>query len=257
MASKFHERFDIDVGLEEARRRFVNRAFNLILESFIFQNGLDSRMITREIVTALGESYFWNRELRKDIKDDYYKTLQAVEACYHAIPHHRRRELVPLIDRLLKESEVDLGIRWEDERFVKSGAKQLDDALVNVPLHWLIKKGHESVLNPYRKGLEHFLHAEKRPELLADVITDMYEALEALSKIITERPNDDLSANKELFIKKVKASPEYKMLLSEYIEYANNFRHAVKEGKTKPALSVKEVESFIYLTGIFLRLAMS
>jgi hypothetical protein len=47
------------------------------------------------------------------------------------------------------------------------------------------------------------------------------------------------------------------VLLKEYIEYANNFRHALKEGEKRPAVSVAEVESFVYLTGIFIRLAIA
>ncbi len=64
------------------------------------------------------------------------------------------------------------------------------------------------------------------------------------------------SANRELFISNVKASKEYKKILVEYINYANEFRHASKEGKNKPAISQQEAESFIYLTGLFIRLAV-
>jgi hypothetical protein len=84
----------------------------------------------------------------------------------------------------------------------------------------------------------------------------MYESLEALAGIITNRPKKDLSANRELFISKVKASDEYKKILSEYINYSNEFRHAAEEGRSKPAILPKEVESFIYLTGLFIRLAI-
>ncbi len=166
--------------------------------------------------------------------------------------------LLELIWRILGESEVDLGIRWdrENRRFLKSGARLLDDKLVNDLLQWLSEKKYESVLQPFQKGLDHFLHSMKRPELLSDVITDMYESLEALAKIVTHRPSKDLSSNRELFIKAVNASPQYKNLLADYITYANDFRHAVQEGKEKTSLSEKEVESFIYLTGLFLRLAM-
>jgi hypothetical protein len=90
---------------------------------------------------------------------------------------------------------------------------------------------------------------------LSDVITDMYEAVEALAKKVTGR-DKDLSENRELFISKVKASDHYKVMLKDYIDYANDFRHAEREGKPKPQLSEREVESFVYLTGIFIRLAM-
>ena len=85
----------------------------------------------------------------------------------------------------------------------------------------------------------------------------MYEALEALTKIVTNRPEKDLSANQELFIKRLKASEPYKKILKDYIEYANEFRHAQKAGEKRPDVSEAEVESFVYLTGLFVRLAMS
>jgi hypothetical protein len=54
---------------------------------------------------------------------------------------------------------------------VKSGAELLDKALVNDVLQWLRDKAYENVFMPYEKGLRHFLEAEKRPEVLSDVIT--------------------------------------------------------------------------------------
>ena len=83
----------------------------------------------------------------------------------------------------------------------------------------------------------------------------MYEALEALAKIVTGRGRD-LSGNAELFIKKLRASQGYKKILKDYISYANEFRHAQQEEKKKPARSISEVESFVYLTGLFIRLAI-
>ena len=84
----------------------------------------------------------------------------------------------------------------------------------------------------------------------------MYEAVEALAKIVTGRPNKDLSANAELFISKVKASDHYKKLLKEYIAYANEFRNAEQGPGTRPVASRAEVESFVYLSGLFIRLAV-
>ena len=83
----------------------------------------------------------------------------------------------------------------------------------------------------------------------------MYEALEALGKIVTNR-DKDLSANAELFLKKLDVSEAYKKLLKEYISYANNFRHAADISAPKTNLSIAEVESFTYLTRVFIRLAI-
>src|SRR5216684_879099 len=101
-------------------------------------------------------------------------------------------------------------------------------------------------MNRLKKGLSHFLEAEKKPYLLADVVTDMYESIEALSKIVTGRGNKDLSANAEMFIRSINASEHYKQILKDYISYANEFRHAVKQGNARPKPSIVEVESFVY-----------
>jgi len=92
--------------------------------------------------------------------------------------------------------------------------------------------------------------------LLSDVVTDMYEALESMAKLLTNRPDKDLSGLQEQLIKTLDASNEYRLLLKNYIDYACRFRHAVSEERSRPRLSIKEVESFVYLTGLFLRLAM-
>ena len=85
----------------------------------------------------------------------------------------------------------------------------------------------------------------------------MYEALEALAKIICGKDRD-LSANRESFVSELKLADSYKRMLKEYIGYANDFaRHAGPDGKQKPLPARREVEGFMYLTGLFIRLALS
>jgi hypothetical protein len=160
------------------------------------------------------------------------------------------------LNDLVKNSETDLGIEWRPPMFVPTGARLLDDRLVNDPLDWLSDPKYQTVYGPFAKGLSHFLEIARNPQLLTDVITDMYEALEALAKIVTGRPGKDLSAIREAFVKKLRASDHYKKLLKEYIAYANEFRHAQQEPRTRPVPSRAEVESFMYLTGVFIRLAV-
>jgi hypothetical protein len=77
-----------------------------------------------------------------------------------------------------------------------------------------------------------------------------------LSKLVTGREGKDLSRNAELFVRSINASEHYKQILKDYISYANEFRHAAKLGGVRPNLSLREVESFVYLTGLFIRLAI-
>ncbi|MGE3537919.1 MAG: hypothetical protein AB7N91_10860 [Candidatus Tectimicrobiota bacterium] len=253
---KFHERFDIAVNLTEAQQRFINRAYNEVFLSFFYDLNDNTRFgIHRAIASTLGDRYAFNQSLDELIGADFLRNLHAIEAFFAALPYkHREADL--LIQDLLAQSEVDLGIEWRDGRFLRKGVGLLDAALVNDPLRWLRGAGYQSVLIPFEKGLSHFLAAKGKVELLADVITDMYESVEALAKIVTGRDNRDLSAHRELFLSKVSATEAYKAMLADYIAYANNFRHATAESKPQPRLSEREVESFLYLTGIFLRLAM-
>lgn len=258
MSRDFYRRFDLSIDLDEVQRRFVNRAKNVIFEMFLDKHyPHDNYQIKRRIATKLGEEVHPYKPIREYIGDDFHKCLESIEAIAYPIyagPH--RKEFDQYVNSLLLQSEVDLEIHWEKGKFLRSGAKLLDDELVNKALHWLSHRKYETILAPFSKGLEHFLHSKQRPEFLPDVITDMYEALEALAKIITGRQDRDLSANRELFLKQVKASDAYKVILKDYIDYANNFRHALKEGEKRPTLSEGEVESFVYLTGIFIRLAI-
>jgi len=88
--------------------------------------------------------------------------------------------------RLLDASEVDLGFAADVGGFLPSGARLLDDRLINDTLAFLRDPEYRAVLDPSRKGSPIFCTPNKRPEVLPDVIkTDMYEALEAMAKTVT------------------------------------------------------------------------
>jgi hypothetical protein len=254
----FHDRFDINVGIDEAKTRFINRVRNYVFKNFLelySSDGSDRVQIRWRVANALGEEYKEIWDLNYYIRNDFYRCLQAIEASYQVLDTSKKRQLDLLIKIVFSETEIDLGINWQPPAFVRTGARLLDTHLVNEPLRWLSAQKFRTVREPFEKGLSHFLESERKPHLLSDVITDMYESLEALSKVVTGRDTKDLSSNAELFIKTVKASEYYKQILKDYIAYANQFRHAAKQDGIRPKLSLAEVESFVYLTGLFIRLA--
>jgi hypothetical protein len=263
MTDTFHKRFDIEVGLEEAKRRFVHRVHNLIFDEWYWNaiQFIDRDVVVKYIAARLGDAYSSTYFSALHGSGDFLKNLNAIEAMRDFVAGRPTygpqvaRHLDGVVQEILDMSEVELGVTYAAGRFQRKGAALLDQRLVNDSLHWLAAKGYESVLTPYRKGLEHLLRSSQQRQVGADVITDMYEAVEALAKIVV-RNDADLSANRERFISEVKASGPYKRLLKEYIEYANDFRHAGEEGKPKPQPSEREAESFVYLTGVFIRLAM-
>lgn len=140
---------------------------------------------------------------------------------------------------------------------MRKGAALLDERLVNDPLHWLRENSkYRNVLDPFEKGLKHLMEGKKAPERYSDVITDMYEALEGMAKTVTGRETRDLSGNKEMFISKLKLPDAYRTLLGDYIEFANDYRHALESGQKRATPSEKDTEAFVYLTGLFIRLAI-
>jgi hypothetical protein len=255
--TKFHQRFKIDIDINEAKRKFVNRVHNEVFDSLLFSFSRDDKFrLERRVLTHLGERPQPHLSFSRQIGDDFERTLQAVEGIHAAFtnPGFQRR-LDLLINRLIEAAERDVEIEWRDGKFWPAGAKVLDEALVNENLDWLSHPGFETVVEPFEKALGHLVDARKDSARLGDVVTDAYEALEAMAKIVVQSDRD-LSAIRELFIKKVNASEEYRQLLKDYLEYVGRFRHAASEKRQKPELSYREAESFIYMTGIFLRLAM-
>lgn len=265
MAAKFHERFGIELGVEEGKRRFVNRVLNMLFSDMVgvalkFDRTNGWSNLVQYLCSRLGERYAGSSCLQNVLGTDFDKCLRVLEFLYeYPAWMTMKNSMESLIRGLLRESEVDIGIRWENGQFLPAGAPALDDALVNDPLNLLNTPEYKGVSDAFRKGLDHFLHSTRNQNLLADVLTDMYEALEAMAKIVCENGKDrDLSANREALISNLGLADPYKRMLKEYIEYANKFgRHAGPQGMPKPVPSRKEVEAFMYLTGLFIRVALS
>jgi hypothetical protein len=190
----------------------------------------------------------------------YLDVMNSIEALYAVVQKYNpnwKSILTPKIDGVVQEaihlSETDIGIQFVNGFFIPSGSKLLDDKLINDSLLQMNVPEFASVLAPFEKGLRDFIDSAFNPLRLKDSITDVYESLEALAKIITGR-DKDLSANRELFISTLGLNVYYRNILGQYIEYACEFRHG--QAELKPTPERNEVETFIYLTGIFIRLAI-
>jgi hypothetical protein len=258
----FHQRFNIEVGIDEAQKRFINRVINKVeqdLGSLVRQSTVgENKKAMYNAANKLGLGYYSGHTFSLYVSYGFYECLKVLEAIYEVFAVEaagQAEALSNLIQYAISLSETDLGIVWRDGLFWPSGAKLLDEALVNENLKWLADKGYQDVLVPFEKGLRHFLEAIQKPERLGDTVTDVYEAVEALAKRVTGRDRD-LSANAELFISKLKLSEYYKKMLKDYIEYANDYRHAAKLGGRKKPLLRNEVEAFIYTSGLYIRLAV-
>jgi hypothetical protein len=158
----------------------MNRVKDRIFENFFeghLRGQVKPNIICWSVANALGEEYSNLVSVDYYVRGDFYRCLQVLEASYGALTSQEHRLMLSaFINMVPSESEIELGISWQPPTFVRTGARLLDTRLVNEPLRWLSNPKYRSVYSPFEKGLSHFLEAEKKPHLLADVVTDMYES---------------------------------------------------------------------------------
>src|SRR2546421_9892138 len=204
MPSRFHERFEITIGLDDVKERFVNRIGNRIFNDFFeYRISAVEYELLKAIADELGDWFTTRKGFEDYTKSDFHKTLQALEGSRRILIADLQLQLDALITKTLNDSELDLGVRYENGVFVRTGTRLLDRKLVNESLRWLSDKKYESVLEPFSKGLDHLLKSEKYPAVLSDVVTDMYERLRLWRRLLLTRTKICLQTPK-LFLKETR-----------------------------------------------------
>ncbi len=260
----FEKRFNIPLPLEDIKQRFMNRIWNGFNQKLNFFMGnpplSDLLPVLRNVADGLGVTYRVGAGFKYYASGEFNHLLDSLELLYAGLLQNHKPLSVTL-EKIIEDAmtmtkrEIDLGIEWKDGIFQPSGAKLLDEELVNEPMKWLADPKYKNVLQPFQKGLKHYLEATKDPSKLPDTVTDMYEALEALARIINGN-DKNLSANAAQFVDNLGLSEYYAKMLNEYCQYAHQYRHAVRQAKGRTPPKPQEVEAFIYTTGLFIRLAI-
>ena len=256
----FHLRFEIELPTHDAHKRFINRVANLVFENFVETDDDRSLQAYWNICNILGEEHKSYNNFKTLARDNLLRALQCIEGGFKSLKDAESRQRFEIaLTYAISLGEVDLSVTWEDGHFRRSGSTLLDEGLINDPLGTLRQLRFVVVREPLVKALRHLLEAERRPELLADVVTDAYEALEACAKVITERTGKDLSANADSLVSGLKISSSAKdalrAQLKAYITYGNVYRHANATAEKRTPPSKIEAEAFVYQTGLFIRLA--
>jgi len=270
MAEPFHKRFNVEVALDEAQRRFIERVRTLtwaLIRNAYSLDRKDMNALLQAVNFHLGErhrSIHHPSELVSQwdafVGQDFSRCLRITEAFRAALVQQRYspNDMAMFIDGVtttIQNSELDLEISWDGTIFTQKGARLLDEKLVNDPLDWLRDPKYRNVLVPFEKGLKHWMEGHKDPERYGDVITDVYEALEALAKLVTGR-DTELAANREKLASVIKLPEAYSKILKEYIDFGCEYRHSPEKDKPRTYPSERDTEAFIYMTGVFLRLAV-
>src|SRR2546423_7309421 len=78
----FHERFEIQIGVNDAKQRFIRRVSNYIFENF-FDSEIDDTIKTRvvlwQVANALGEEYESYNDFKDYVKGDFHRCLHVLE----------------------------------------------------------------------------------------------------------------------------------------------------------------------------------
>ena len=259
--SDFPERFGLEVDMEEARKRFIERARNEIFEFLprssdsLFYSWYWYTTRLKHFATALGERY---HPAKKNIIsyiriEDYNEVLRAIEIIYanaDSLRDNVRTMMDYRIEKILWLSEIDLGIKWENGKFIPKGAELLEDKLVNDSLNWLRQRNYVTVIEPFEKAINRLHESESKPEMRSYVIEDAYKAIDAIARVIIGN-NKDITNNINEFTEKINGRGFHKKILRNWMGYGNEYRHPGSATLTKA-----EAEFFLYFTGALIRLAM-
>lgn len=258
--ARFNKLFNITSNQQEAQDEFINRVNQTIIDPaynkynyktkfslicyFLGENADD------RIKAANRGNYNETRipGLRTLTDDDFIKTLQLLVLYYsiHDDDSQTQDKISNYIEVSLKNSLVDLGIRWRQGMFYPSGAKNLDQDLIDAPFDWLAE--FKDIQGDFREALGSY-YKKNYPA----AVDHCYLAVEELTRKIL-RNNKVIKNNFDGLLKAVNLSNEWKGILNKWYFFANEYkRHASSK---RSSLVEEETEAFIYLTGIILRLVL-
>lgn len=246
---RFYKNFGIKVPVEEEMRRFVQRINQTIfkmVEGLYLYEKVFSRLC---YWLGINEDDHIRRKhestLRSLTGDDFLQTLEVLVLLHKFLDNDSKVQttISVSVEIALSLSTIDLGVKWKDGIFYKSGAKILDEKLVEDPLDCL--EDYPNVKRDYLKALDSYYNKK-----LDDVMGSCYLVVEGLARKVLQNKKP-LDKNQEELLGKVGLSQEWNSILYNYIKYAHDFRHASdKRHSIKP----QEVEAFLYFTGLLVRL---
>ncbi len=262
----FNKNFGIGANINEEENKFVQRINQTVfytLQKNYYKNGYKDLFISicyrlgingLEMVDKLNRRNFSDSIRVPDIinitRNDYMETLKVLVLLYNDSSKEQKISISSSIELALSQSAIDLGIRWKDGMFYPSGAKELDEKLINDNLEWLEK--YPETRTMYSAALSRFNISLTDPSARKDAITNAYSAIESLSRVLLNNKKN-FEANSNEVVDKLGLPKEYKSIVHYYKQIAHEYssRHAGSE------FSHEEAEAFIYMTGILIRLIIN
>lgn len=263
---RFNKIFGLGDGIEEERRRFVERVNHIIFhdidtgdtdkflypalfDKVCFELGVNAHDFQeRRFGYGINERYV-PASIRTLTGDDFNKTLLVLCILYvyledSSYPEECQKELSTTIELVLSRCSCDIGIRWNEGFFYPAGADELDESLIEETLTWL--NDYPDERKDYQRALECYL----KEDSLADVIKNCYLAIEGVTRKVLGN-DKTLDNNKDELLRKMNLSDGWKSMLATYIKYAHDYRHASGQ---RHEIKKQEAEGYLYMTGLIIRL---
>jgi hypothetical protein len=262
MLGRFNKIFSIQDDLDTEQLRFVERinqtafpqieklsyavSYKACFELVCYWLGTNANTRISEFNRGTYGSTVYIPPLRSLTNDNFMETAKVLGFLYRALDKNPREQqtLSELVDAALSNATIDLGVAWHGGMFYPSGAKELDEKLIEEPFKWLDDFPNEKA--DYLKAVTGY--ANKK---LDEVIINCYVAVEGLARVILENKKT-LDNNREGLMERLALAQEWKALLSNFIRYANEFKRHASENRHN--LNPIEVEGFLYMTGVILRM---
>jgi hypothetical protein len=258
MLKDIYKRLNLETDLKKEQDKFIKR-IQLIFKKVDSKHhscvgGPDNDLynVSNKIAFQLGEE-------KRDILEEYLdnptieRVLTVIEIFLNVIKKaqgfYSENEYLPLkIEETINLSIIDLGISFKNGKFYKKGAEELDEKLIFEPLEWL---------NDYPKTKIFFEGAlkENLRKDYPDAITKSYSALESLVKTLLNN-NKNLKKNIPKLLERLNLPDQWGKILFNFCDYAHEFssRHGKEEGTKPSKINPEIVESYIYFTGLVIRL---
>lgn len=261
---RFNEIFGLEDKLEEEQKRFVHRVnqvifhridteeyitfrYDALFELTCFDLGVNANDVPNRSQYGAFEA---KRALIRTLTgDNFEKTLLVLCILYDRLEilqsdKYYKEWLSKNIQSIISQSTCDVGVRWKDGFFYPSGAKELDESLIEKTLTWLNDYPNEK--EDFKRALECYLEGKS----LGDVIKNCYSAIEGIARNVLNN-DKTLDNNKDELLSKIGLSGGWKAILANYINFAHDFRHASEKRHEIPK---QEAEGYLYMTGLLIRL---
>lgn len=256
MLKEIYNRLGIETDLKQEKERFKNRIISSLneLQDICVDPTFRIRdyfgIILNEVNFKLGKLH--KIAFRHFIQDEYFERILIVCEVFLSVlfevDKHLYEKFRDRVKHAAEDSVLDLGIIFKEDKFYQKGAKELDKSLILEPLDWI--KDFSNAKEFFHGALNEYLEKD-----YPDAITKAYSSIESLVETILDS-NKKLDALIPALLKKLNLPNEWKAILTHYCKYAHEFasRHGKKEGRKMKQLDPINVEAYIYMTGLIIRL---